>query len=136
MSREHQSKGVQELYPSERNALVSIRHSLMQELSFKAGTEDDLKRRFTEQAKNRCGAIGLVVDIQWEYDVSDNPEDTALYLNPRIIVNDRANPEPEVDHDRMKTEVRSGEADGKAGLIDPNDPDRKLRADSKKKNIL
>lgn len=123
--------GVDQLYPSERNELIMIRHQLLENMGFKPGTESDLKRRFEEQARNRCGEIGLVVSVNWEYDVSDDPYDQTLYLSPVIVVERRVNDEEETDHDRMKIEIISGEADGKAGVIDPVNPG-KLKDPSKK----
>ncbi len=127
--------GVAELYPTERNALISIRHQLIMNMGFQAGTEADLKRRFEEQAKNRCGEIGLIVSVTWAYDVSDDPNDNSLILVPTIVVEDRVEDHEETDHERMQTEVRAGEADGKEGVVDPDDPDKKLR-EPKKKNII
>ena len=136
MSKKHkmQVEGVKDLYPSERNELLIIKNELTNNMGTQRGTEADLKRRFEEQAKNRCGAAGLNVSVQWSYDVDDDPASDQLYLVPNIVVESRID-QSETDHDRYKVEVRSGEADGREGVVDPNDPDRKLK-DPKSKLIL
>lgn len=128
-------EGVQNLYPTERNALISIKHQLMENMAWKNGTENDLKRRFEEQAKNRCGEIGLNVSVAWNYDVDDDPSSSQLYLVPDLIVESRVEGFEETDHDRMKDEIRAGEADGRVGVVDPGDPNKKLK-DPKRKNIV
>jgi hypothetical protein len=127
----HLSDGVAELYPRERNAVLSIKHQLMSELAYRPDsltfTTDMMKRRFEEQARERCAEIGLVAQVQWSWDdpetgdfsptVADDPNDNNLYWIPRLQIVDRITPMTEVDHDRMKFEVRSGEADGQVGVI-------------------
>lgn len=146
------SPGVKDLYPTERNALLSIRHQLMEELSWKPATilftEDMMKRQFEEQAKNRCGEIGFAVDVVWTWedrdkqtgelldmspDVADDPNDLNLYWKPQLQIVDRIEKISEIDHGRMKHEVVTGEADGKAGFVDPNTGT--FKEDSKKKLI-
>ena len=123
--------GVKDLYPSERNAVLSIKHQLMSELAYRPTsmlyTDDMMKRQFEERARNRCAEIGLVVSVQWTWDdpatgefsptVSDNPDDTGIYWLPRLIIEDRITKIAEMDHDRLQHEIVTGEADGQAGYI-------------------
>ncbi|AAN16846.1 hypothetical protein Cali_218 [Mycobacterium phage Cali] len=144
---------IKDLYPTEKNALNSIRHQLMQSLAWKPTsilfTEDMMKRQFEAQARERCAEIGLVVEVQWTWkdvdkttgevvdmspDVADDPNDLNLYWKPRLIVVGRTDKIGEIDHDRFRHEVVTGEADGKAGYVDPNTG--LMRDDSRKKDIL
>ncbi|ACU41425.1 hypothetical protein PBI_SEBATA_228 [Mycobacterium phage Sebata] len=144
---------VKDLYPTEKNALISIRHQLMQDLAYKPTsilfTEDMMKRQFEAQAKERCAEIGLAVQVEWAWkdvdketgevvdmspDVADDPKDLNIYWKPRLVVVGRTEKVGEIDHDRFKHEVVTGEADGKAGYVDPNTG--LMRDDSKKKLIL
>ena len=122
---------VKDLYPSERNAVLSVKHQLMSELAYrKAGvtfTEDMMKRRFEEQAKERCAEIGFLVEVNWQWDdpetgefsptVSDNEDDNNIYWLPQLQIVDRIAKLTEIDHDRMRHEVVTGEADGRQGYM-------------------
>ena len=74
----HMEGGVKDLYPSERNAVLSIKHQLMSELAYRSATmtftADMMRRQFEERARNRCGEIGLVVSVQWEWDDPESGE--------------------------------------------------------------
>lgn len=128
----HMEGGVKDLYPSERNAVLSIKHQLMSELAYRPTstlfTQDMMRRQFEERARNRCAEIGLVVSVQWTWDdpndpdsfsptVSDDPNDTNIYYLPRLVIEDRIEKIAELDHDRIQHEVVTGEADGQAGFI-------------------
>jgi len=60
---------IKDLYDSERKALQGIRFAMASKYMTKGATtelqEDDLKRKFTDEAINRCAEIGLVVDVLW-----------------------------------------------------------------------
>ena len=127
----HMSEGVKDLYPSERNAILSIKHQLMSELAYQPATilftDDMMKRQFEERARNRCGEIGFIVSVQWTWDdpetgefspdVADDPNDFSIIWRPRLIIEQRVKKLTEVDHDRMKHEIVTGEADGQAGFM-------------------
>jgi hypothetical protein len=128
----HVEDGVKELLPSERNAVLSIKHQLMSELAYRPATmlftEDTMKRQFEERARNRCGEIGFVISVQWTWDdpddpdsfsptVSDNPEDTGIYWLPKLVIEGRIDKLHEVDHDELKHEIVTGVADGQSGFI-------------------
>lgn len=137
--------GVKDLYPSERNAIISTKHELTSALAYRANhsmTEDKMKRQYEEQARNRFGEIGFEISVQWVWDdpetglrspdVNDDPDDMTLFWNPRVVIERRSQKIEELDHGRMRHEVVSGEADGKVGYVDPNtglvkeDPKSKL----------
>jgi hypothetical protein len=130
------SEGVKDLYPTERNALISIQAAVTRELLFKnLGSEDAMRRKFVEQMTNRCAEIGLAIRVTgWEPDCTDDPDDMTLIWKPTVEVYDRIDHIDEIDHDRMRAEITSGEADGKPGFIDPNTG--LMRDDSKKKLII
>jgi hypothetical protein len=130
----HESKGVKDLYPTERNAVISITAALTREMSFRSfHSHDAMKQAFETQAKNRFAEIGLIVSVQWDPDVSDDPEDNNLYWLPRVIVEDRTDKIDEIDHDRMRHEIVTGEADGQPGYMRP---DGTKHEDPKSKDIL
>lgn len=114
----HESKGVKDLYPTERNAVISITAALTREMSFRTfHSHDAMKHAFEIQAKNRFAEIGLIASVQWDPDCSDDPEDNNLYWVPRVIIEDRIEKIDEIDHDRMRHEIVIGEADGQAGYV-------------------
>lgn len=127
------TEGVKDLYPSERNALVSIQAAVTRDLAFKnLGGETAMQRAFVEQFTNRCAEIGLAARVTgWEPDVSDDPNDNNLYWKPTVEIYDRIEKLTEIDHDRMQREITDGEYDGKAGFIDPNTGTFKEDAKSK-----
>lgn len=131
------SDGVKEIYPSERNDLTIMWADMTRRLTFKAARNeadmDQKKAAFREEAKNRCAALGFVAEVVWEPDCSDEPDDWNLYWTPSLQLVARINKIDEVDHDRLRHEIRSGEADGVAGVVDPNSG--LLKEDSKKRDI-
>lgn len=130
------SDGVKDLYPTEKNALISIQAAVTRDLAFKnLGSEQAMQTAFVEQMTNRCAEIGLAVRVTgWEPTVSDEPNDNNLYWQPTVEVYDRIEKIDQIDHDRMKAEITSGEADGKAGYIDPNTG--LMKEEPKKKLII
>ena len=134
MSKMHDSKGVKDLYPTERNAVISITAALQRELGFRRfDSAEVMKETFEKQAKNRMAEIGLIVSVQWDPTVSDDEDDMNLYWAPRVIVEDRIEKIGEIDHDRYRHEVVSGEADGKPGYIRE---DGSRHDEPKKRDIL
>jgi len=144
----HIEDGVKDLYPSERNAVRSITHQLTSELLYRPATilftQDMMRRQFEERARNRCGEIGLNISVLWEWDdpddpdnfsptVSDNEDDNNIYYLPNIIIESRIKPLTEVDHDRMRHEIVTGEADGQPGYVRE---DGTKHEDPIKRNIL
>jgi len=144
----HIEDGIKGFYPSERNAVLSIKHQLMSELAYKPDTllftTDMMKRQFEERAKDRCAEIGLIVSVMWTWDdpedpdnfsptVGDNEDDTNIYWLPKMIFEGRINKITEIDHDRMRHEIVTGEADGQPGYVRE---DGTKREDPIKRNIL
>lgn len=131
----HVSDGVKELYPTEKNALISIQAAVTRDLAFKnLGSEAAMQRAFVEQFTNRCAEIGFAVKVTgWEPDCSDEPNDFNLYWKPTVEIYDRIDKIDQIDHDRMKAEITSGEADGVKGVIDPNTG---LMKDEPKKKLI
>ncbi len=145
--------GVKDLYDSERLAILNVRDTMFKRHAFRgvgtARDEDEIKRRFTEEMRDRCADLGFVVEVEWDWEseekdddgiplhqspcVSGVPEDNNLYWLPRTIFIGRTERPGEFDHDRMKSEVRGGLLDGKAGVINPDTG--LLSEDPKKKNI-
>jgi hypothetical protein len=147
--------GVKDLYPSERKACQGIMYALRLKHCFRrqgestqsqpvvanldgvpvCDSEIRMMKAFETEARNRFAEIGLVLGgVQWEPDVSDDPNDKSIYWNPRPIISARTDKIPEIDHDRMKHEIQGGLLDGRVGVIDPNDPAGGLK-DPKRKNI-
>jgi hypothetical protein len=157
--------GIKDLYPSERKACQGIMLALQLKHCFRNNDSTErqaavgnihgvpvcdaelrMMKAFETEARNRFAEIGLVlsnVDWVWEDektgksspDVSDNINDNTLYWYPRPIISGRTDKLVEVDHDRMKHEIRSGMLDGKEGVIDPNDPTGGLK-EPKRKDIF
>ena len=146
-------EGVEELYDSERDAILNIRNDMLKKHSFRGVVtvkeEDEVKRKFTNEMCSRCLDIGFVVEVEWSWEseekdadgiplhqspcVSSRVDDPNLYWLPRVVFIARTEKQGEFDHDKQKHEVRSGLLDGKVGVIDPNTG--LLSDDPKKKNI-
>ena len=104
--------GVKDLYDSERAQIQKILYAMRLKHSFKGvktiDQEEAIMRTFATEMGNRCAEIGLIVDIQWDPDVSDDPDDNTLYWNPRVIVTGRTHKLEEYDHDRQQWEMQKG----------------------------
>ena len=145
--------GVEDLYDSERKAIATIRDAMLKKHAYRGVSstkeEEDMRRRFSNEMVGRCMDIGFIVEVEWEWEseekdedgiplqqspcVSSRPEDNNLYWLPRVVFIGRTEKIGDFDHDRQKSEVRSGLLDGKVGVIDPNTG--KLSDSPKKKNI-
>lgn len=129
-------EGIQDLYPTERNAIISIRHELLTKHSFKKvsseAQENAVKRDFENEAIDRLLKIGLRASVRWEPEVYEMPNGTTqLVWEPAIIVYDRVI-HAALDYERIQNEVRAGEADGKVGTIRENG---EWREDTIKKQV-
>jgi len=129
------SHGVKDLYDSEKKKLREIMYQMRLKHSFRGVVslkqEADIKFAFEQEAIGRCADIGLIVSVQWDPEVSDDPEDNNLYWNPRVIVNDRVTKLSEFDHDKQQFEITHGVLE-EPGYIRP---DGTISEDPKKKNI-
>lgn len=115
-------EGVQELYPTERNAVISIKHELMQKHSFHQvvteAQENAVKRAFEAEAVDRLGQIGLRAEVVWQAEVYEFPDGQfRLVWEPDLIIYERVGQIGGIDYERIQREVRAGEADGKVGVI-------------------
>lgn len=144
--------GVKELYDSERAAIVQIRNDMMTKHGFRGVTtvkeEDDVKRRITNEIRERCQDIGFVVEVEWSWEseekdedgiplrqspcASADPKDMNLYWLPNVVIIGRTEKLAEFDHEKQQSEVVSGLLDGKAGYLRE---DGTFREDAKRKNI-
>lgn len=108
---------VKELYPSEFNELKSIVAQVQGKFSREYATEEVQKRMSLEIQHRLADELGLLCAIEWlPTDVVQIDGETRPVLSPTVTVTGRTS-EVEIDHDRIKNEVRSGELDGKAGTI-------------------
>ena len=127
--------GVKDLYDSERKRLQDIVYKLRLKHSFRGvdtiKQEADIKFAFEQECIGRCAEIGLIVSIQWDPDVSDDPADNTLYWNPRVIVSSRVTKLAEFDHDQQQFEITRGVLE-EPGFIRP---DGTISEDPKRKNI-
>jgi len=91
--------------------------------------------KFRNEAAELFAEHGFKVFVEFELDVSDDPDDMNVYVKPTFSCQGRIDPLTEgFDHDRQQREVVEGVFDGKKGWIDPNTG--LMREDSKKKIIL
>lgn len=110
--RDQPQDGIKDLYDSEQKKLREILYKLRLKHSFRGVTsikqEADIKFAFEQEAIGRCAEIGLIVSIQWDPEVSDDPSDNNLYWNPRVIVGSRVTKLVEFDHDQQQYEITHG----------------------------
>lgn len=123
--------GLVEPYPSEMPKIHHAFAQLQRRFSSTRFTDSSVEE-FQRAAVELFGAVGFEVDVAWDQ-VYKNGRPTETYM-PEVTISGRVRNEDEVDHDRMKHEIRAGLADGKVGVVDPNTGD--WREDSKKKMIL
>lgn len=112
MMKGQRNDGIRDLYDSERKKLQEILYKLRLKHSFRGVVgfkqEADIKFAFEQEAIGRCAELGLIVNIQWDPEVSDDPGDNNLYWNPRVIVADRVTKLAEYDHDQQQWEITHG----------------------------
>jgi hypothetical protein len=126
-------KELKDLYPTERNKAVSLIAEVQRRFAGKMNfgyldrveMENMLKDLFEKHMR-------LDISVTWDVESGVNPEDSVFIPIP--VINGRLDALDEMDHDRIKYEVRAGEADGIAGVMDPNT--KELSEDSKRKDIL
>lgn len=98
-----------------------------------SGEEPWTERQFETTARNLFGDAGFTIAIEWMQAMDPETGEELPLKVPNVTLTGRVDKEEEKDHDRVKHEVRAGLADGRVGVIDPNDPG-KLK-DPKRKNI-
>lgn len=113
-------EGIQDLYESEKALSKTILGALQRKYASVSQMSEDTKRRFELEAKGVFAENGLVVSVNWDFDVSDNPDDMNLYVVPKVIIEARVDKVDQFDHDQQKHEIRAGVFDGVKGVIDPN----------------
>ena len=130
-----------EPYPSEMPRIKEA-FARLQQLWMQKRVDDpaNAAEHFNQQASNIFGEIGWKVAVEWnearkEDGTPHNPfaDGVPLYV-PLVTLVGRTKVEEETDHDRMKHDIVTGKADGKAGYIDPNTGS--WREDPKSKLIL
>lgn len=109
---------VKELYPSEFNELKIIVAQVQGKYASEYATEDVQKRMSLEIQHRLADELGLLCAIEWlPTDVVQMDGETRPVLSPTVSITGRTS-EVEIDHDRIRREVQSGEMDGKVGRID------------------
>lgn len=109
---------VKELYPSEFNELKLIVAQVQGKYSREYATEEVQKRMSLEIQHRLADELGLLCAIEWlPTDVVQMDGETRPVLSPTVTVTGRTS-EVEIDHDRVRREVQSGEMDGQVGSID------------------
>lgn len=107
-----------ELYPSEFNELKLIVAQVQGKYSREYATEAVQERMSLEIQHRLAEELGLLCAIEWlPTDVVQMDGETRPVLSPTVSITGRTS-EVEIDHDRIRTEVQSGEMDGKAGSLD------------------
>lgn len=120
-----------ELYPSEMNQVKEITAALQRKYGGTAMTESN-QLQFGNEAIDRFADIGLRLSVSWAgMDVDDSTDN--LYYIPQFTIEGRLSQEKETDHERLQTEITSGELDGRPGYIRE---DGKIHEDPISKLIL
>jgi hypothetical protein len=98
-----------------------------------AGEEAWTERQFETSARNLYGDAGFEISLEW-LQAMDPETGSELPLKvPNITITGRVKKERERDHDRLKHEIVTGQADGQAGYIRE---DGSRREDPIKKTIV
>ena len=107
-----------ELLPSEFNEMKIIMAQVQGKYSREYATEDVQKRMSLEIQHRLAEELGLLCAIEWlPTDIIDIDGMTRPVLSPTVTITGRTS-EVEIDHDRIRHEVQSGEMDGKVGKMD------------------
>lgn len=104
-------------YPSEMPAITQA-HLKLEKLFANTKMTDATVNQFHQAAVELFGEAGFEIDVAWD-EVRQNGVVTGLYL-PEITISGRVHKETETDHDKLRTEIQAGLADGKVGVVDPN----------------
>jgi hypothetical protein len=106
-----------EPYPSE---MPKLHHAYSELTKRFANTkmDDGSMDLFHRAASELFGAAGFTIDVAWD-EVRMGGMSTGMYM-PEVTITGRTTHETEIDHDRLKHEIRAGMADGKVGVVDPN----------------
>jgi hypothetical protein len=106
-----------EPYPSE---MPKIHHAYSELTRRFANTrlDDSTMDQFQNAAADLFGRAGFTVYVAWD-EVRMGGVPTGMYM-PEVTITGRTVHESEIDHDRLKHEIRAGMADGKVGVVDPN----------------
>jgi hypothetical protein len=123
-----------EPYYSEVPKIEAVGQQLNQMFAW-TGENPDTERRFESMARNLFGEIGFTIAIEWMQAMDPETGEELPFKAPSLQLTGRVVKEEQRDHDRLKHEVRAGLADGKAGVIDPNDPAGGLK-EPKRKSIF
>jgi hypothetical protein len=119
-----------EPYPSEMPKIHHAYSELTKRFSNTKMTDSSIEQ-FNRAAAELFGEAGFTVDVAWD-EVRMGGAPTGMYM-PEVTITGRTRHETEIDHDRLKHEIRAGLADGKPGVVDPNTGEWK--EESKKKLI-
>lgn len=106
-----------EPYPSE---MPKLHHAYSELTKRFANTkmDDSTVELFQRAAEELFGEAGFTIDVAWD-EVRYEGMVTGMYM-PEVTITGRTRHEVEIDHDRLKHEIRAGMADGKVGVVDPN----------------
>jgi len=120
-----------EPYPSEYPLIHHAYAELDRRFSNTKMTDSSIEQ-FNQAALTLFGEAGFEIDVAWD-EVRQDGQPTGMYLPQITLIGRTIKKETEVDHDRMKHEVRAGMADGKPGVVDVNTGEWK---EESKKKIL
>lgn len=104
-------------YPSEMPK-IKMAFAKLERIFVNTPMNDSTVNQFHQAAAELFGEAGFEVDVAWD-EVRQGGVATGLYL-PEITISGRVEKLEETDHDRLKTEIQAGLADGKKGVVDPN----------------
>lgn len=81
------------------------------------GEESSTERQYEMTARDLFGEAGVTIDIEWMQAMDADTGDELPFKAPSVTVTGRVKKETERDHDRIKHEVVTGQADGQPGFI-------------------
>ncbi|QZE10526.1 hypothetical protein SEA_SCOOBYDOOBYDOO_211 [Mycobacterium phage ScoobyDoobyDoo] len=107
-----------EIYPSELPKIKATMQRLQNFWNQKMVDEPSTAAEaFNQMAANEFQEIGFEIEVNW-LQAQHNPfsPGVPLYV-PEVNISGRTRKETEIDHDRMKHDIVTGKADGRAGYI-------------------
>lgn len=119
-----------EPYYSEIPKITEVTNKLNRIFAW-SGEEPWTERQFETAARNMFGEIGFEITIEWMQAMDPDTGEELDFKAPSVAISGRVEKEEQRDHDRLKHEIVTGQADGQAGYIREDgsrheDPKRKL----------
>lgn len=81
------------------------------------GEESWTERQYETTARNLFGDAGVEIEIEWMQGMDPDTGEELPFKAPSVTITGRVHKESERDHDKIRHEVVTGQADGQKGYL-------------------